>query len=280
MKSNETINSLLKSHEIKLTKSLGQNFLVDANITKKIVEAAGVDSFCGVLEVGPGLGALTRDLSETAGHVTAVELDKRFIPLLNDMFDNESNVSIIHGDILKLDIKKLVNETMSRLNHHVCANLPYNITTPVLTAFLDSNVFSDITVMMQKEVALRICAKPGSKEYGAFTVYINYHTEPEILFDVSPGCFMPCPKVTSTVVTMKVRNNRLLSPDAEKTLFRVVRAAFGQRRKTLVNALFTAYEKTHKKEDLTRIITSCGFESRIRGEVLNLDDFIKLSSKL
>jgi len=271
------VRDLLNAHGIKLSKTMGQNFLTDVNITEKIVTQSGIDKSCGVLEVGPGLGALTSALSKVAGKVVSVELDKRLVPVLTGLFSAQSGVTVIQGDILKLDINKLIKENMSGLRHHVCANLPYNITTPAITAFLESGAFESVTVMIQKEVAERICAKQGSPEYGAFTVYTNYHTKPAILFDVSPECFFPRPKVTSSVVKMDIREKRLLSYEDEKIFFKVVRAAFGQRRKTLVNALFAVFEKTFSKEEISGIVANCGFDTRIRGEVLSIDDFIKLS---
>jgi 16S rRNA (adenine1518-N6/adenine1519-N6)-dimethyltransferase len=262
----------------KFSKSMGQNFLVDKNIPVKIVKGSGIDDSCGVLEVGPGLGALTVELCKSAEHVTVVELDTRLIPMLNDLFTEHNNISIVQGDILKIDIKQLVNDTMPSLSYHVCANLPYNITTPVITALIETDVFESITVMVQREVALRICARPGSQDYGAFTVFANFYTEPEILFDVSPACFNPRPKVTSSVVKMKIRNERILSGEDERIFFRVVRAAFGQRRKTLINALYAVFENTYSKAEISGAVESCGFDKNIRGEVLSIDDFIKLSA--
>ena len=277
---------LLKAHGITLSKSMGQNFLVDASIPAKIVRESGIDKSCGVLEVGPGMGALTSELCKAASYVTAVELDKRLVPILCRIFSEQENVSIVQGDILRLNIREVINDTMngsrtpepSTCSYHVCANLPYNITTPAITAFIDSGIFSSITVMVQKEVAQRICAKPGTPEYGAFSVYANYHTKPEIRFDVPPECFVPRPKVTSSVVKMKTRAQRLLDSKDEKAFFRVVRAAFGQRRKTLVNALYAVFEKTHSKEEITKIVEKFGFDVRVRGEVLGIEDFAKLST--
>jgi len=274
----KSVRELLTVHGLKASKSMGQNFLIDANIPEKIVKLSGIDKSCGILEVGPGLGALTQVLCKAAGFVTAVELDKSLVPILESLFAEQPNVRIVQGDILKIDIGKLTHETMRGLDHHVCANLPYNITTPAITAFIESNTFISITVMVQREVALRICAKPGSPEYGAFTVYANYHTIPEILFDVSPGSFTPRPKVLSSVVRMTRRAERLLDEQDEKLFFRVVRAAFGQRRKTLVNALYSVFEKTLSKEVISEIVSGCGYDVRIRGEVLGVDDYIKLSS--
>ena len=275
-----TVRDLLEKHGIKSSKIMGQNFLIDANIPEKIVKNSGINKTCGVLEIGPGLGALTQVLCDTAGHVTSVELDKRLVPIIREIFAEKENITIVQGDILKININEIIESTMSKFEHHVCANLPYNITTPALTAFIDSKAFKSITVMIQKEVAMRICAKPGTSDYGAFTVYANYHTLPEILFDVSPECFTPRPKVTSSVVKMKTRAESLLTGDDEKKFFKVVKAAFGQRRKTLVNALFTVFEKTNSKESIAKTVENCGFDTRIRGENLGIADFIELSSKL
>jgi len=277
---NHSVHKLLVAHGIKLSKSMGQNFLVDPNIPEKIVKQSGLEKSYGVLEIGPGLGSLTAELCKAAAHVTTVELDKRLIPVLEERFSNRNNISIIQGDILKLNIRELLNCTMPNLSYSVCANLPYNITTPVLTALIELNVFSTITVMIQKEVAQRICASPGTPEYGAFSVYANYHTIPEILFDVSPKCFTPQPKVTSSVVKMEIRKEKLLDKESESQFFRVVKAAFGQRRKTLVNALYAVFSETHSKESLTRLIESCGFDYRVRGEVLSITGFMELSRHL
>jgi len=276
----QSVGELLYTHGIKLSKSMGQNFLVDPNIPKKIAKQTGIDSSCGVLEIGPGLGALTAQLAETAGHVTALELDKRLIPILQEQFKNQENISILQGDILKVNINEILENTMPGLNYQVCANLPYNITTPAITAFIESNAFSSITIMIQKEVAKRICANPGTPEYGAFTVFVNYHSSPKKLFDVSPECFIPRPKVTSSVIKMEIKNKKLLNNEQEKQFFKVVRAAFGQRRKTLVNSLYTCFTNTQSKESIIDIVENCGFDVRIRGEALSVDDFMKLSLKL
>jgi len=274
----KTARELLNTSGIGFSKAKGQNFLCDNNIIEKIVKFSGIDKSCGVFEVGPGLGALTLELSKAAEHVTALELDKRLIPVLHQVLKEQSNVSIVQGDILKQDINKLLNDTMRGLSHHVCANLPYNITTPAITSFIESGAFKSITVMVQKEVALRICAKPGSPEYGAFTVYSNYHTKPEILFDVSPECFYPRPKVTSSVVKMDSIVNRLLDAESEEILFKIVRAAFGQRRKTLANALHSVFGNIYKKDEISKHIKDCGFNVLTRGEALSVEEFVKLST--
>jgi 16S rRNA (adenine1518-N6/adenine1519-N6)-dimethyltransferase len=196
------------------------------------------------------------------------------------LFADSANVEIIHGDIMKLDVAALLCEKMPGMRYHVCANLPYNITTPALTMLINSNVFETITVMAQKEVVQRICAQPGSSEYGAFTVFVNYHSEPETLFDVPPECFFPRPGVVSSVVTMKIRTERLLNTEDETLFFRVVRAAFEQRRKTLVNALFASFGNTLQKPDIEGIVRKCGFDTRIRGEMLGIKEFICLTSNI
>ncbi|MCL2402180.1 MAG: 16S rRNA (adenine(1518)-N(6)/adenine(1519)-N(6))-dimethyltransferase RsmA, partial [Oscillospiraceae bacterium] len=264
----QDIKSLLSQHGFKFSKSMGQNFLIDKNIPEKIVRLSGIDLSDGVLEVGPGAGALTAELSQSAGKITAVELDKRLIPILKTTLESRGNVEIVEGDILKLDIAALVQEKMPGMRYRVCANLPYNITTPALSAFIEAGVFESITVMIQKEVAERICAVPGTRQYGAFSVYANYHTEPEMLFDVPPECFMPRPSVVSSVVTLRPRRERMLSPEDERQFFRVVRAAFGQRRKTLVNALHAAFGNELEKDEIVEIVTQCGFNPQIRGETL------------
>ena len=264
-------------HGVRQLKALGQNFLIDKNIPEKIVRLAGIDKQCGVLEIGPGLGALTVELGSAAGRVVAVELDRRLLPLLGERLAERQNVEIVQGDILKLDINGLVCGKMPELRHQVCANLPYNITTPVLTLLIDSHIFERITVMLQREVARRICAGPGSPDYSAFSVYMNYHAEPEILFDVPPECFSPRPKVHSSVVKIDTRSKRLLEPEKEKVFFRVVRAAFGQRRKTLVNALHSVFGSSLGKEDIAGFVMQCGFGANVRGEKLGIEDFARLA---
>jgi len=271
------VRELLARHGFRFSKSKGQHFLIDGNIPEKIVWLSGIDGSCGVLEVGPGTGALTSRLCDACGKVTAVELDGRLLPVLRETLAKRQNVEIVFGDILKMDIGKLVNEKMPGMRHHVCANLPYNITTPALTAFISAGLFETMTVMVQREVARRICAAPGSSDYGAFTVYANYHTAPEVLFDVPPECFMPRPGVWSSVLKMTARPERFLEPEHETVFFRVVRAAFGQRRKTLVNALHAIFGNAMGKDEITGAVLSCGFDVRIRGEALGLGDFIKLS---
>jgi len=274
----KAVREQLDEHGLRVSRSLGQNFLIDPNIPEKTVRLSGIGKSCGVLEVGPGLGALTSILCRTAGRVTAVEIDSRLLPILREALEGVDNVEIIQGDILKTDIAGLLRDKMPGMEYHVCANLPYNITTPVLSTFINSGLFETITVMVQREVARRICASPGSADYGAFTVFVNYHAKPEILFDVPPECFLPRPEVFSSVVKIVKRPERLLAAEDEAVFFRVVRAAFAQRRKTILNALFAAFHSELQKAEIEAIINSCGFDARIRGETLGIDEFMRLSA--
>ena len=279
MENNESgsISQLLKNHGFSFSKSKGQNFLIDNNIPEKIVRKSEIDKTCGVLEIGPGIGALTTELSKKAAHVTAVELDLRLIPILSDTLCGYSNVDVVQGDILKLDIVKLCKEKMPDIRLCVCANLPYNITTPVITALIDANIFESITIMVQREVARRVCARPGTPDYGAFSVYTNYHAECEILFDVPPQCFMPRPKVHSSVVKLKIKSKKILDEELEEMFFRITRAAFSQRRKTLVNALHSAFSQKLSKDDMKNLIKDCGLDLLVRGETLKIEDFVNVT---
>lgn len=274
------IKYLLNRHGFSFSKALGQNFLTAAWVPERIAEESGICSADGVLEIGPGIGCLTQQLSYGAGKVVAVELDKRLPPLLAESLADCDNVEIISGDILKLNIPELVETHFVGLTPKVCANLPYNITTPVLTTLIETGLFETITVMVQKEVALRMCAEAGSGDYGAFTVFINYHTQPEILFHVPAGCFMPQPKVTSSVVTLKRRSGIPWEIKDEKLFFRVVRASFAQRRKTLVNGLSSAFSSVLSKDDIKNLMDKCGFAQNIRGETLDILNFALLANQL
>ncbi|MBE6948728.1 MAG: 16S rRNA (adenine(1518)-N(6)/adenine(1519)-N(6))-dimethyltransferase RsmA [Ruminococcaceae bacterium] len=274
-----TIKKLLDRHGFSFSKALGQNFLIASWVPERIAEESGVNKNDCVLEIGPGVGCLTQQLSYGAGKVVAVELDKRLPPLLAESLADCDNVEIISGDILKTDISQLVNDRFCGLNPKVCANLPYNITSPILTTLIETKLFETITVMVQKEVALRMCAKAGTSDYGAFTVFVNYYTEPEILFHVPPGCFMPQPKVTSSVITLKRRDTIPWDIKDEKLFFRVVKASFAQRRKTLVNGLSAGFSNL-TKDDIKNIIESCGYEPNIRGETLDIPGFAKLANAI
>ena len=273
------IKSLLVSHGFRFSKSMGQNFLTAAWVPEDIAEAAQLDENTGVWEVGPGIGCLTEQLALRAGKVVAVELDNALRPVLKQTLAGKDNVEIIFGDVLKQDIKGLVSEKMQGLRPVVCANLPYNVTSPLITAFLEAECFDSVTVMIQREVAKRICAKPATADYGAFTVLVNWYAEPELLFDVPPSCFIPQPKVTSSVIRLKTRSEPPVEVKDKALFFRVVRAAFGMRRKTLTNALSANFNELNKA-DIENLLTACGFDPKIRGEVLSIGDFAAISDAI
>lgn len=273
------IKALLARHGFRFSKSMGQNFLTAAWVPEDIAEAAQLDENTGVLEVGPGIGCLTEQLALRAGKVVAVELDNALRPVLKQTLAGKNNVEIIFGDVLKQDIKGLVSEKMQGLRPVVCANLPYNVTSPLITAFLEAECFDSVTVMIQREVAKRICAKPATADYGAFTVLVNWYAEPEMLFDVPPSCFIPQPKVTSSVIRLKTRSAPPVEVKDKALFFRVVRAAFGMRRKTLTNALSANFNELNKA-DIENLLTACGFDPKIRGEVLSIGDFAAISDAI
>lgn len=275
----DTIKALLSRHGFHFSRSMGQNFLIQSWVPEGLVEGAGVSGSNGVLEIGPGIGPLTVRLSAAAGRVVAVELDRALLPVLAETLGDRDNVEVISGDILKLDIPALVDEKLAGLEPMACANLPYNITTPVMTALIEAKRFSCIAVMIQREVARRICAAPGSPDYGAFSVYCQYHTEPELLFDVGPECFIPAPKVTSSVIRMRPLPSPPVPVKDEVRFFRVVKAAFGQRRKTLLNAL-SAGLPSLSREAVKAAIAACGLPDNVRGERLGIPEFAALTEAL
>lgn len=274
------VRALCEKYDFALSKGFGQNFIVNPGLPPKIVDASGVDKRYGVLEIGPGIGALSHELCERAGKVVAVELDKTLLPILDETMARFDNFEVVSADILKTDISALVREKFAGLTPIVCANLPYNITTPAITALIESKCFESITVLVQKEVAERLCAAPGTSAYGAFSVFMQYYTEPEYLFAVPRECFEPQPKVTSAVLRAVVRREPPVEVEDEKFFFRVVYAAFALRRKTLVNSLMTAFGSQLTKEQVTQAVTSCGLEANIRGERLGLSEFAALSAEI
>ena len=275
----DTIKALLSRHGFHFSRSMGQNFLIQSWVPEGLVEGAGVSGSNGVLEIGPGIGPLTVRLSAAAGRVVAVELDRALLPVLAETLGDRDNVEVISGDILKLDIPALVDEKLAGLEPMACANLPYNITTPVMTALIEAKRFSCIAVMIQREGARRICAAPGSPDYGAFSVYCQYHTEPELLFDVGPECFIPAPKVTSSVIRMRLLPSPPVPVKDEVRFFRVVKAAFGQRRKTLLNAL-SAGLPSLSREAVKAAVAACGLPDNVRGERLGIPEFAALTEAL
>ena len=274
-----TLRPLLQKHGFRTSKSKGQNFLIQSWVPREIVEAAGIDETCGVLEVGPGVGPLTQSLCENAGKVVAVEVDTSLRPILRETLSGWDNYTLIFGDILKTDIPTLVKDSFPGLRPMACANLPYYITSPVLSALLEAKCFEAVTVMVQKEVARRICPSPGTGDYSAFSLFCQFYAEPEILFDVPPDCFFPAPKVTSSVITLRCRTAPPCHIADEALFFRVVRASFSQRRKTLVNGLASGFPQLSKAE-LTQCILDAGFPEKLRGETLDIPGFAKITGQI
>lgn len=273
------LKPLLATHGFRFSKAKGQNFLVKSWVPQRIAEDAGVGEDCGVLEVGPGVGSLTQQLCLRAGKVVAVELDTSLKPLLAETMADFSDLELIFGDVMKQDLPALVREKFDGLHPMACANLPYYITSPILTRLLESRAFSSVTVMVQKEVAQRICSKAGSSDYSAFTVFCNYYAEPELLFDVPPSCFLPQPKVTSAVLTLRTRETPPAEILDEKLFFRVVRGSFAQRRKKLTNGLSSAFPELPKSE-LESVLSACGFDPGIRGETLDIAGFAAIANEI
>ena len=275
----QVMKPLLAAHGFHFSKAKGQNFLIARWVPERIAEEAGVDTTAGVLEIGPGIGPLTQQLALRAGKVCAVELDKRLEPILAATVGEFSNLEIIWDDVLKQNIPALVAEKFPGLRPMACANLPYYITSPILSALLEAECFQAVTVMVQKEVALRIAAKPGTADYSAFTVFCQYYAQPEILFDVPAHCFLPQPKVTSAVVTLKTYESCPWDIADKATFFRTVKASFAMRRKKLLNGLAAGFSELGK-EALAQIITECGFDENVRGETLSIAQFAALSNAI
>lgn len=273
------IKALLARHGFHFSKSMGQNFLIADWVPQDIADAAGLDDRCAVLEIGPGIGPLTRQLSLRAGKVAAVELDTSLLPILRETLADCPNVEVIPGDIMKLNLGAIISDKFSNFTLKVCANLPYNITTPVITLLLETGCFQSITVMIQREVARRICAGPGSPDCGAFSLFCQYHAQCELLFEVPPTCFFPAPKVTSAVVQLTPHATPPVEGERD-AIFAVVKAAFAQRRKTLLNTLSAAYGNRFSKDQLRQIILDCGLSETVRGEKLGLEQFAALANAM
>ena len=275
------VKALLARHGFHFSKTMGQNFLTADWIPQEIAAACGADGSHGVLEVGPGVGCLTRELCQRAAAVVSVELDRSLLPVLAETMADAENFQLINEDILKLDIPAAADRYFSGLTPLVCANLPYNITTPALRVLVEADRFETITVMVQKEVAQRITAPAGAGDYGAFSVYMQYHTEPELLFDVPPDCFLPRPKVTSAVVRCRTRTAPPVAPACGKDFFfQTVRAAFALRRKTLRNSLSSVFGGQLDREQIAGVIEDCGFPPTVRGETLGMEEFAALADRL
>ena len=273
----QTIRAVLGRHGFHFSRSLGQNFLTDESVPRRIAEMSGASAAKNAVEVGPGMGCLTAELCRRAEKVVAVELDRALLPVLDETLAEFDNFEVVQGDVLALDLAALCREKFGDGRAVACANLPYYITTPAITALLESGAFEQVTVMVQKEVAQRICAAPGTAAYSAFTIYVQYHAAAEILFDVPADCFVPRPKVDSAVLRLRPRAEPAVKTQDEKLFFALVRAAFNMRRKTLVNALGPVLGSSMGKEEITELVLSVGLDARVRGERLSLQDFARLA---
>nr|WP_325298508.1 16S rRNA (adenine(1518)-N(6)/adenine(1519)-N(6))-dimethyltransferase RsmA [uncultured Dysosmobacter sp.] len=274
----DSIRELLGRHGFHFSKSMGQNFLIDPQVPRDIAASSGADAACGVLEIGPGIGPLTAELAQRAGKVVSVELDKALLPVLAETMAPYPNVEIVPGDVLKLDLNALAAEKFQGLRPIVCANLPYNITTPVLTKLIETPCFETITVLIQKEVAQRLAAPQGSSDGGAFSLFLQYYMETELLFDVPREKFLPAPKVTSAVLRCVRRQRPAVEVEDESFFFQVIKGAFLLRRKTLANSLAAALP--FDKAAIQAALSDCGLSADIRGERLTLRDFAGLAARL
>ena len=272
-----TIRDVCARHDFALSKGFGQNFIINPGICPRIAEAAGIGPGWGALEVGPGIGVLTEQLCKRADKVVSIEVDKRLPPILAETMAEYENFKLVLEDVLKVDLRTLLAEEFGDKPVAVCANLPYYITTPAITALLESGAFEQVTVMVQKEVAQRICAEPGTAAYSAFSIYVQYHAKTEILFDVPADCFVPKPKVDSAVLKLVPLDKPAVETKDEKLFFSLVRAAFNMRRKTLVNALGPVLGSSMSKEEITALVEAAGLDARVRGERLSLAEYAKLA---
>lgn len=272
------VKEILAKYGFEFSKSLGQNFLIDGNIVRKIVEKANIGPEDYVLEIGPGIGTLTEELALKAKKVVAIELDKDLLPILDETLSQYENVEIIHGDVLKVDLKKIIEEKLDNKRVKLVANLPYYVTTPIITKLLESDLNLDsIIVMVQKEVAERMGAKAGGKEYGSLSVFVSFFSQAEIIINVPKTVFMPQPKVDSAVIKLDIKKEL---PDIDRDkFFKVVKAAFSKRRKTLLNAL-SSYGFNIDKETIKETLEKLNIKPEIRAENLSVEDFIKISKSL
>lgn len=273
--------AVLQKYNFNFRKKFGQNFLIDTTVLNRIVDAADITKDDCVLEIGPGIGTMTQYLAERAGEVVAVEIDKALIPILQDTLSEYDNVTVINEDILKVDIRKLAQEKNGGEPIKVVANLPYYITTPIIMGLFESHVpLKSITIMVQKEVADRMQEKPGTKDYGALSLAVQYYAKPEIVANVPPNCFIPRPNVGSAVIRLTRYDVPPVNVEDEKKMFSLIRASFNQRRKTLVNALTNAPNLNFSREHIAEILEKMGLPVTVRGEALDLQQFATLSNML
>lgn len=273
------VKTLLSKHGTGLSKSLGQNFLINPSVCPRMAEFGGADKETCVLEIGPGVGVLTAELAKRAKKVVAVELDSRLMPILKDTLSDFNNVRVVNGDVMKTDLEGVIRDEFGGGETVICANLPYYITSPIIMHLLESHLpVKSVTVMVQKEAARRLCAAPGDAMAGAVSCAVSYYSQPKVLFDVSAGSFLPPPKVDSSVIRLDVRKEPPVNPIDEKLMFKTIRASFGQRRKTLANALSAGLKLP--KQTVTEALSDAGLSPTVRGEKLTLKDFAKLSDAL
>lgn len=272
---------VIKKYEFCFQKKFGQNFLIDGHVLDKIIAGAGVTKDDMVLEIGPGIGTMTQYLAEAAGKVVAVEIDRNLLPILQETLADYDNVKVIHADVLSLDLEKLVQEENGGRPIKVVANLPYYITTPIIMALFEQHVpLANVTVMVQKEVAARMKSGPGSKDYGALSLAVQYYAEPYIVANVPCNCFMPRPNVDSAVIRLTRYEEPPVQVKDEKMLFKIIRASFNQRRKTLQNGLNNSSELNFTKDQIAAAIAAAGFSPSVRGEALTLEQFARLTDIL
>ena len=274
-----TVKEILSKHGFTFSKALGQNFLINPSVCPRMAMECGVDENSGVIEVGPGIGVLTNELAKRAKKVIAVELDKRLLPVLEETLGEYENVKVINEDVMKLDLNKLIEEEFDGMNVCVCANLPYYITSPIVMRLLEEKLnVSSITVMVQKEAAQRICANVGTRQCGAVTAAVWYYSEPELLFNVSSGSFMPAPKVDSAVIRLNIRKEPPVSVKSEEVFFKTIKAAFSQRRKNIANSLSAGLSVG--KQEIISVLEDCGIPASKRAEELTLENLGKIADRL
>lgn len=273
--------NIINKYGFSFQKRFGQNFLIDEHVLDKIVDAALIGKEDGVIEIGPGIGTMTQRLCEAASKVVAIEIDKELIPILNETMSGYDNVKIINADVMKTDLGKLIRDEFSGMSVKVVANLPYYITTPIVMSLLENHLpVESITIMVQKEVAQRMQAGPGTKDYGALSLAVQYYADTYIAANVPPNCFMPRPKIGSGVIRLTVRKEAKVEVTDEKIMFSLIRAAFNQRRKTLVNAVTNFPGLDYSKEDIEKALAELDISEKIRGEALSLQQFAHLSNIL
>ncbi len=271
----ETVKRILTRNGFHFSKSLGQNFIINPDVCPRMASECGADGESGVIEVGPGFGVLTAELAQQAKKVISIELDTRLLPILEDTLSDFDNVKVINDDILKINLHELIEKEFAGMDVYICANLPYYITSPVIMMLLESKLnIKAVTVMVQKEAADRLCAKVGSRDSGAVTVAVNYYAEAQKLFDVKKGSFMPAPKVDSSVIRMNIREEPPVDVPDEKLFFDIVKAAFGQRRKTALNSLSSGLGIS--KEKIASALEKCGFDMNVRAETMTMEDYAAL----